>query len=212
MFFIVVFLSCKKKHTDPPPNSQPSPCPYPAFVYIPFDSNLTQLEFKKNSFWVYVDSVLLAVDSSYVDSVLYDDEVKIQSCADVKIKRYSFRVKNLLPPLQESFLLYNRTGESRNGSAPNNVNNAIYVSFSSLASYTNSFSAGDTISKKDSMFIYDRYYKQVVICNWHSDVNEGNLKTIYYSNSDYGLLRKDVFDSNGTLKSRRLLKNKNVIR
>lgn len=93
---------------------------------------------------------------------------------------------------------------------PNTTTNRIYEDYSTWSNV--SAYNGDTLSKVDSIFVYDRYYTKVMRYSNHADANETNLKTVYYANSAYGILRKEVFNTNGTLKSKALLKNKNIIR
>lgn len=67
--------------------------------------------------------------------------------------------------------------------------------------------------KLDSMFIYDRYYKNVEGFLKNSDPAENGEKVIYYINTEFGFLRKDVFIGTGNfLKSQKLLKNKFIVR
>lgn len=64
----------------------------------------------------------------------------------------------------------------------------------------------------DSVFIYDRYYKKVEIYTVMQDKNENNLRTSYYINSDFGFLKKEVFNPNNTSAIRQLLVRKNAIK
>lgn len=44
------------------------------------------------------------------------------------------------------------------------------------------------------------------------DKNENNLRTSYYINSDFGFLKKEVFNPNNTSAIRQLLVRKNAIK
>jgi hypothetical protein len=175
------------------------------------DSDLKQFKYLKNTFWVYVDSVSLNIDSTFVDSILYTGfiEISANNCIDGYNEEYFYRVKKTLAPFYDSVLVEAGFNDVRrwNGTKVS----GIYYEYNKTANNT-SYSAGDTIFKRDSMFIYDRYYKQVILFSHKADVNEGNLKTIYYANSAFGLLRKDVFYSNGSPKNKFLLKNKSILR
>ncbi|MDD3741459.1 MAG: hypothetical protein PHH30_09470, partial [Bacteroidales bacterium] len=63
----------------------------------------------------------------------------------------------------------------------------------------------------DSAFIYDRYYKRVLKVEVLEDETVDNNKSIYFSNSDYGILRHDIY-SDTVLLSSKLLMRKNIVR
>jgi len=212
MVILITCFACQKKDAPTPvPSNQANGC---ALQTYHIDSDLSKLKFKQNSYWVYIDSVSLTIDSTYFDVILNSGISSVSSgrcIADIEF--YEYRIKKSLPPFYDTISLSAmHSYASRNtifyygGNA-----NPIYWEYSQATNHS-CISTGDTLFKKDSMFIYDRYYKQVTLISCAVDENENNLKSIYYANSDYGLLRKDVFNPNGTLKNKLLLKNKNVVR
>ncbi|HEY1040034.1 MAG TPA: hypothetical protein VGF30_11545 [Bacteroidia bacterium] len=171
--------------------------------------DITNFKLKKNSYWVYVDSVSLAIDSMYVDSVLYSGVYPIQSnCATETFEGYGFTMKSSVDPSKTDYYHVKGGKIDRNIGNSSEVNTVVYVdySFGKLdASSTN------TLERKDSVFIYDRYYKKVEVMTHLFDKTELN-KTIYYSNAEFGFLKKEIYNASNTLLSRKILMRKNLVR
>ncbi len=63
----------------------------------------------------------------------------------------------------------------------------------------------------DSTFIYDQYYYRVLKVEVAEDETEDNNRSIYFTNSDYGILRHDIY-SDTVLLSSKVLMRKNIVR
>lgn len=161
-------------------------------VYL--SSEISNFKFKKGSYWVYIDSVSLAIDTMKIDTILFNGFVNSGQCYNGNIEYYCFRVNNGSPKneysLQGNKLFLNQTDIVGTG-------REIYI---------------DSSPKIDSIFIYDRYYRSVVSNIHLSEPSENNNKTVYYTNSTFGFLKKEVYNSSNQLISKRLLKDKFIVR
>jgi hypothetical protein len=169
-----MFFSCKKDQ------KMTSCTDMPVEKITPEISNF---KFKTGTYWVYVDPVSLQIDTMKVENTS-ETLVGNSKCDNQKHEYYTFSV-NKKYGLTSSFhdtyslrgngLMLNQTTELGN--------NYVFLT---------------TSPKMDSLFIYDRYYKSVVVANL------GTTK-LYY-NTTYGLLK--IEDSNGV----KVLKDKLIIR
>jgi hypothetical protein len=209
---VFLSLSCKKKEPSPAEPVPQSPGPNG----VPIHQDVAKMKFRLNSYWVYVDSLSAQTDSSFVDSIRFDGYFHFPGVhpSPDPYEVYIYFLRSSFSGNSQPYVLVAST-QQRNSMAMMGPGNGTttYASYTYATGYpVNNSSAGDTISVRDSLFVFDRFYNKIVISQRQNDPDEGNLKTIYYSNSDFGLLRKDVFNTNGTLKHKWLLKNKNVIR
>ena len=62
-----------------------------------------------------------------------------------------------------------------------------------------------------SIYIYDRYYYRVLKIIVEEDGTEDYNKSIYFTNSDYGILKHEIYDDT-ILISQKILMRKNIIR
>ncbi len=182
--------ACKKD--DSHPNKGPD-CSQRATEYI--STEISNFKFKKGSYWIFVDSVSLAVDTMRVDSTfggIYNDYY----CPNNQREAYYFitshksNSSNDYYALSSSVITLNQHDYSTNGSE-------IYLNYS---------------PKIDSIFIYDRYYKSVVVNTRLNDVNENGNKCVRYMNTTFGFLKKEVYNSANQLVSKKVLKDKLIIR
>jgi hypothetical protein len=180
---LLAFFACKKTEEEPGkgPHCSPAPTRY-------ISPEISKFKFKKGSYWVFVDPVNPIIDTVKLDSITYDGLAAYQYCPDNKYEAYGFLIySSYFTPsgmqrytLSDDRLILNQASENDNG---------IYTTSSPII---------------DSLFIYDRYYKSVVIFYL------SGYK--YYINSDFGFLKLEVYDVNGNLLSQKLLKDKIIIR
>lgn len=187
IFLILISLSSCKK--DSKSIDRTNDC---SKVY--FSPNINNFKYKKGSYWVYIDSISLTIDTMRIDTVLFDGFVNSGQCFNGNIEYYCFRVNNGSPKneysLQGDKLFLNQTDIVGTGTE-------IYI---------------DSSPKIDSMFVFDRYYKSVVTNTHPHELSENNNKTIFYTNTTYGFLKKEVYNSSNQLISKKLLKDKFIVR
>ncbi|MGZ3884914.1 MAG: hypothetical protein ACXVPD_12205 [Bacteroidia bacterium] len=166
---------------------------------------MTNLKFKTNTYWVYIDSVSMAYDSVYIDQSGLSNIAVNQYCPGQLTEYYSFSTKGNLSTDQNLYTFLS-AGIRRNATDAIETNSIIYSTGQPFSSTVAS------MVRKDSVFIYDRYYKNVEAYTVMQDKNENDMKTTYYINSDFGFLKKEVFNSNNTSFKRQLLVRKNVFK
>lgn len=198
----ICLTSCKK---DPnPPIVTTYTCNtcgvcQPSNAYIA--TGINSLRFKPGSWWVYQDSVIPgSKDSLYIFDSPQSGIYSV--LCPTGFEYYTYHCDGVVNSMQSYMLKGNsfyRSYGFQSSLAPDNL-------------YTD-WNAQDTIHTKiDSMFVYDRYYKQVEKLINTADYYEGYQKTVYYTNADAGILRKDIFDTSGVLKHSYILSNKNLAR
>lgn len=184
---ILILSSCKKDNHYQTGGSDCNPAPT---KYI--SPEIAKFKFKVGTYWVFIDPIYPVVDTIRVMNVVTDGIVDWQYCTDNKYELYQFQVNQLYFGSNgyDTFSLY-----------------ADKMSVNQIP--TDSQGIYFTSSQKiDSLFIYDRYYKSVVVfTSFHS---YGNIK--YYFNADYWLLKREVYDNTGTIVSQKLLKDKFIVR
>jgi len=164
--------------------------------------DLLNNKLKTGTYWIYLDSVSMATDSTAISSF---SEGKAGTCEE--FHAYGYNMVTYPTFLGSNMAIYQGGIEKNTGGLPN-TGIKIYTDFN----YPDSSSAFNC-SRLDSCFIYDRYYKRVEKVTVASDPsNIGKTKSIYYFNSEFGLLRQDKFNSSSALISKRLLKRKNIVR
>ncbi len=197
---LIFFVSCKKN------NEETEKCDV-SIEYLSTD--IAKLKLKKDSYWVFLDSISMTLDSMYIDSVLYYGMYPFDaSCPTRTYEGYAFSLKSSLDTSKLDVYRLKAGSFDRNPASLLDANGSIYVDygFGALAQGSN-----NTLLKKDSVFVYDQYYKNVVIVTRPNDNTEAK-KTIYYINSEYGFLKKEIYSSTNALLSKKVLKSKNVIR
>lgn len=196
----VFFFSCKKK--DDADNACVTSTEY-------ISTDIGKLKVKKNSYWVFVDSVSMSIDSMYVDSVLYYGMYPFNaSCPTKTYEGYGIRIRSSVDTSKQDIYRLKGGAMERNTSVLSDVNGPVYVdyNFGALAQ-----GSTNTLLKKDSVFVYDQYYKNVVIITRPND-NTEYKKTVYYINSDFGFLKKEIYSASNVLLSKKILKSKSIIR
>jgi len=183
------FFSCQK---PPEPETKGPNCSDTQTKYI--SSEISNFKFKKGTYWVYIDSISLAVDTMRVDTVIINGLQSYQYCPNNFHEIYCFQVN----------LHYDISG----GSPDQYVLDQHYLKLNPRTEDAYGFYT-DNSPRIDSLFIYDRYYKSIVTSTHEFDGD----KAILYTNSIYGFLRKDVFfGTSNQIKSKKLLKDKFIVR
>jgi hypothetical protein len=225
---LALFFSCRKKEEDTTTpstmtgthGSYSMACPN-GTSHSPLNSDLARMKFLASTWWVYTDSVTLQSDSVYVYPPVDMPNhfcLGLNPCvgydAFYSIYRHSLDLR--------ADTIFVMTGAWINGNMRSafvpfypTCPTAFYIPYnaSDWTYAQQKYTGGqDTIIRYDSVFVYDRFYRQVETAILQQNPAEGFLKTIYYVNSEYGILRKDVFDANGTLQNKWVLKSKNIVR
>ncbi len=157
---------------------------------------------KPGTYWIYMDSVSLTIDSTIVTSA---SEGNVGTCDEYHAYGYNMVT---YPALLGSNMAIYQNGIEKNTSGLPDSGIKIYTDFN-FPDSTGTYNC----HRMDSVFIYDRYYKRVEKVTVNQDPsNVGKTKSIYYFNSDFGLLRQDKFNASSVLTSKRLLKRKNIVR
>ena len=189
LIIIIAFASCQK---PPEPETKGPNCNDTQTKYI--SPEISNFKFKKGTYWVYIDSISLTIDTMKVDSVIINGLSPYQYCPNNFHEVYCFQMN----------LHYDATEGSRD--------QYVLVEHELKFNPRTENAAGfytDSSSKIDSVFIYDRYYKSVVKSNFNFDGDNA----ILYTNSTFGFLRKDVFfGASNSIKSKKLLKEKFIVR
>ena len=170
--------------------------------YLP--SDISNLKFKVGSYWIYEDSVSSHIDSNSIYETPLNGIYTTVIC-NLGPELYVFHLESYNNPQSNGndYALYGNSLYRSYGAPPSNLSDNLYTDVN----------AKDTIHIKiDSILISNIYYKKVQKFTNPSDWNEGNLKTVYYTNSSFGLLRKDVFNSNGTLASKKILIRSHIVK
>lgn len=159
-------------------------------------------KFKTGTYWIYQDSVTMTTDSTIISS---HSEGKAGKCQEYAAFGYNMVT---YPALLGSTTSIFFSGVEKNAAALPNTGIKIYTDFNFPDS-----SSTFNCSRLDSVFIYDRYYKRVEKVTVAADPsNTGKTKSIYYFNSEFGLLRHDKFNASDVLTNKKLLKRKNIVR
>jgi hypothetical protein len=191
---VIAIASCDKK------NDSTSECT--GAYYEITSPDLLNGKFKTGTYWIYLDSVSLAIDSTVISSF---SEGKAGACEE--FHAYGYNLVSYPNLLGSNMAIYQNGIEKNTGGLPNS-GIKIYTDFN----FPDSSSAFNS-SRLDSVFIYDRYYKRVekvIVANDPS--NPGKTKSIYYFNSAFGLLRHDKFNASNALVWKKLLVRKNIVR
>ena len=186
--FVFILMGCRKEHG-------------PVLGHSPNHSNITSpdlinMKFKSGTYWVFTDSITNTSDSNYIINPL--EFMDINSG-----ETYTFQVQTCCNKENYQIVTWgiNRTGPYQS------TDELIYRPFN-----TPFIPPASNYIPLDSMFVYDRYYKNVEKTIVDPDPLESNKKVIYYLNADYGFLRKDIFSSSNTLISKKLIIRKNIVR
>lgn len=188
LIVLIGLVSCNKKNNT---DTHVQSCSY---SYI--TSEILNFKFKKGSYWIYMDSISLTIDTMRIDSVLFNGFGGSDLCYK-NMEAYRFRVNK-------------KTSSSVPNEYSLQANKLMLNQKDILGSGTEIYL--DSSPKIDSLFIYDRYYKSVVSYTHTNEPSENNNKTVFYTNTTFGFLKKEVYSSTNQLISQKLLKDKFIIR
>src|ERR1041385_8419207 len=147
--------------------------------------DLLNAKFKTGTYWVYLDSVSLATDSTVISSFSEGDAGK---CKEYHAFGYNMVSYPALKALSMS-IYYNGILKNSGGLPTSGIK--VYTDFNFPDS-----SSTFNCSRLDSVFIYDRYYKRVEKVTVAQDAsNTGSTKSIYYFSSYFGVIRQDIFNA-----------------
>ena len=177
VFIFMALISCKKEE------ERITTCTETPILYIL--PEISNFKFKTGTYWVYIDSTSLKIDTIKLNAVTLDGIANNSFCKNQKYEYYAYTVSKKYNDftsssgdtysLKAGVLMLNQSEEAGN--------NFVYDASS---------------SKIDSMFIYDRYYKSVV-------KTVKDTFTLFY-NTSYGLLKIE------TSGNKKLLKDKVIVR
>jgi hypothetical protein len=212
MLLISVF-SCKKEDSNNiviPKNSGKPENYYDHHVNcfhctIPIDStDLFKCKYKTGSYWVYYDSVTNSIDSQYVIEFTQN----LQLWNPYYFETHSFKVASSQSSTVDNYFLFS-DGLFKVFNPGFKKHNPIYTRIDTINYYMNT--VYHYPHALDSLYIYDKYYYNVQIKDIENDTIENNKRSIYYANSEYGILRHDIFFQ-GVLESKKVLMRNQIIR
>ena len=176
-------------------------CPYESCGNtFNISQDLLECLYKTGTYWVYIDSVSLSVDSVSIVSFFAD----FRSFQGNAYEEHSFATISY-PSLDTTrYRVWTPAIMKNYGEGPTS-GTAVYES----QDYLNNFTSNSVLL--DSVFVYDQYYSNVLQVEIENDPTENGNQSFYYSNAEYGFLRHEVYAS-GTLVSQKVLVNKNIIR
>jgi hypothetical protein len=190
---IILFSCNKEKHTEQ------GPCHDAGQSILISDAGLQQAKYKTGTYWVFYDSLSLSIDSNIITSQSSGTITAYCGVAEVhtfSLTKFGTSVGNLENYRVDQF-----------GITQNPTENLIIPKI-----YFPSYSADNSAAahtSMDSIFIYNQYYKNVMTTSFTNDPIEPGYKAIYYFNTDFGFLRKDLFNSaNQLIKKRQLIRVK----
>lgn len=177
----------------------------PEHIYNP-SAELTAVYFKEGSYWIYIDSaqVFPSYDSAIVTKFI-NEFWKVDPLSCDSIQHISYQVQHWPGPLETFFIFFNSINKNP---GCYECGKKVYRPYGTTESEPTQYQR----SYYDSLFIYDRYYKKVQVTTILDDPSENHSKVVYYMNSDFGFLRKDVYSTANVLLTKLLLVRKNIIK
>lgn len=197
---VLVLFSCNKSESreKAPDCSGPQPT---SFI---LDQGLVKAKFKTGTYWIFYDSITGIIDSNVIyqhssglthpsfqcrDFEYWEFRIQKYSTSSGNEERYSMDARGIsLNPLDFFF--------------PTNI----------YFPPGGSDGSGVTHTRLDSIYIYNKYYKNVMTSTFNDDPIEPDNKAVYYFNTDYGFLRKDLYNSSNQLIKKRQLIRVNIVR
>lgn len=192
--------SCQKDTTDNSSNGLAN-CPGTG-EYRPIENlDLLNCFYLNGTYWNYVDSITLDTDSVYITS---DGSGFITDPCGNNYQTQEFNTISSASNEVTRFVVV-RGGLFKDFSGLVGSGRQIYSGFNPLVQNNN-------VSAFDSIFIYDQFYHQVMKFELINDpIGDQSKKSIYYTNSEFGLLRIEKYEDN-VLTSKKLITSKNIIR
>jgi len=199
LFIFAALISCKKEE-------QPSANPYSYYqLYSITSDDLINCCYKTNTYWIYIDSMTNIIDSIYISSHKKDSSYHHEFQAKHELHRYFTKSSHSLET-KEYVVVYTGLFIGYTGQIWNDTVTCIYGDFDEVDSWSK-----PEIERIDSIYIYNQYYNRVLRVEVENDNTENYNKSIYYTNSKYGILRHDIYEDT-ILISSKVLMRKNIIR
>jgi len=189
LLFLVLF-SCKQKNGEAKgPDCSPAPTKY-------ITPEISNFKFKAGTYWIFIDSISMQIDTMAVISASGSVSPYVY-CKNNYHEFYAFKMRpvgnNTIGDqysLEGNRMMRNQTNEE-------GTNDQIYLG---------------GVAKIDSIFVFDRYYKSVGQSILHYDQNVNGNRVVYFVNADFCFLKTEVYNSSNQLISKRLLKDKFIVR
>lgn len=169
-------------------------------TYYITSADLINCEYEMGSYWITIDSVTLFIDSARITQT--GKGFPNLSCE--KFEKHSFMVTSELPGFDQYAVFAGGLYKGFSGNAYSGIK--IYDDYDHPSTIT------PNETRFDSLFIYDRYYYRVLRMEIENDWTEWHNRSVYYTNSEYGLLKHEIYDSNHTLISNKIVMRKNILR
>ncbi len=191
LIIVLTFTCCKKQENQGHgPSCSNEPTKYISAV-------VSGLKFKPGTYWVFIDSATMVIDTMKVLTAS-GNVIAYQYCKNNYHEVYSFQVNP-----KDIF----STGDRYTLEEDNMTLNQPYEDGSGYSIFVGN------APKLDSMFIYDRYYKNVEGYPKNFNSTQNGDKMVYYINTEYGFLRTDVYwGTSNLIKSQKILKDKFIVR
>lgn len=185
------FISCRKNQNshERGPDCSPAPTKY-------ITPEISNFKFKAGTYWIFIDSISMQIDTMLVISASGSIS-PYEYCKNNYHEFYAFKMRPIgnntigdQYSLEGNRMMRNQTNEE-------GTNDQIYIG---------------GVAKTDSIFVFDRYYKSVGQSILHYDQNINGNRIVYFINSDFCFLKTEVYNSSNQLISKRLLKDKFIVR
>lgn len=201
IIFTTFFIACSKKQSEP---KGPPPCTSETHTKIT-NQKFLDFVFKQGSYWVYKDSL----NNNFHDTLLLYYPPYFE---DVKTSQYGCNFVEQFNMKSWSRLMIEQTDRDYIIKPDSFITFSNYQNSKAAVMFLPKGTANNPCRFYDSLFIYDRYYKDVV----QSDTIKGNngisYKMICFFNSQFGFLRNDLYNTNNQLISRKVLFAKNIVK
>lgn len=201
LFLLIILFfnsSCSKEDDYPEKNV----CPQGMNGNYPMYADLLNCRYKTGTYWVFIDSITGMTDSMYIDN--FNQGYLNDNCNN-SFQYHFFTATSYPSAISINYQL--EVGYFYRGSTGLHTGRPIYTSYDALPN-----NPYYHFERYDSLFFYSQYYHDVVKTMILIDSDEGYNTTVYYMNSDFGFLRKDVIDSSSTIISKKILRQKNIVR
>ncbi len=188
-----LLVSCRKE--KPPSDS----CDSFETYYIT-SADLINCEYKTGSYWIIIDSATMFIDSVRITQM--GQGFPKLSCD--MFECHSYMLTSNLPGLDRYAVFAGGLYKGFSGNAYSGIK--IYDDYVNPSTFTSNE------TRFDSLFIYDQYYYRVLRMEIEDDWTEWHNRSVYYINSDYGLLKHEIYDDNNYRISNKILMRKNIVR
>lgn len=169
-------------------------------TYFITSADLIYCKYKTGSYWIIIDSSTMFIDSVRISQAKTD--FSYIHCD--KFETHSYTLASNLPGF-DRYAIY-AGGLYKHSTAGAYSGIKIYDDYDSPSTIT------PNETRFDSLFIYDQYYYRVIRTEIENDWTEWDNRSVYYTNSEYGLLKHEIYDDNNYRISNKILMRKNIVR